>query len=78
MKGLDAAPIDIQRKIRALIPGLEVNPRTPRSGFDCKRLAGRGDLWRVRVGTWRILYAVDDGVKVVLVTRVGRRGTVYG
>lgn len=42
----------------------------------CKRLTGR-DAYRVRVGDYRIIYEVHDGVLQVLVLRVGHRREVY-
>ncbi len=32
---------------------------TPRPA-GCKKLKGYKDLWRVRVGEWRVLYIIDD------------------
>lgn len=32
--------------------------------------------WRVRAGTWRVLYVIDDPRDVVVV-KVGPRGSVY-
>jgi mRNA interferase RelE/StbE len=31
------------------------------------------DLWRIRVGSYRIVYHIDDDQKVVTVLRVGHR-----
>jgi mRNA interferase RelE/StbE len=60
------------RIVRAL-QGLETDPRPP----DAKRLAGHSGVWRVRVGDWRIAYAIRDEVLVVLVVAVGTRGAIY-
>jgi mRNA interferase RelE/StbE len=40
------------------------------------RLTG-ADLWRVRVGDYRVVYAIEDDQLVVLIVRVGGRGAVY-
>jgi mRNA interferase RelE/StbE len=42
-------------------------------------LSGSGDrpIWRVRVGTYRILYEIRDHRMVVLVIRVAHRRDVY-
>ena len=40
-------------------------------------LEGRQDEWRVRVGTWRVVYRIEEGRLVVLVVRVAPRGEVY-
>jgi mRNA interferase RelE/StbE len=40
------------------------------------RLAGRDD-YRVRVGDYRIVYAVDDRERLVLIARIAHRREVY-
>jgi len=40
------------------------------------RLAGRDD-YRIRVGDYRIVYAVDDAERLVLVSRIAHRREVY-
>ena len=44
------------------------DPRAPR----VKKLAD-SDLWRIRVGRYRIVYAIDDEAQSVTVVRVARR-----
>jgi mRNA interferase RelE/StbE len=34
-------------------------------------------MWRIRVGEYRIRYAVDDGVLIVLVLKVASRDGFY-
>jgi mRNA interferase RelE/StbE len=59
----------IDRKILALA-------ETPRPA-GCKKLKGHRDLWRIRVGEWRVLYIVDDTARLVRVTRIAHRREVY-
>ena len=42
-----------------------------------KPLVGHAGVWRVRVGDWRIAYAVRDEVLLALVVAVGTRGEIY-
>jgi mRNA interferase RelE/StbE len=35
------------------------------------------DGWRVRVGNYRVIYAIDDAAHTVLVLHVGHRRDVY-
>ncbi len=65
----DALFARIDRKILALAE----DPSPP----GCKKLRGYKDQWRIRVGDWRVLYAVDDAVKLVSITRVAHRREVY-
>jgi len=59
-------------RLQGVIALLGEDPRPPGS----RALQGRPGL-RVRVGDYRILYTVDDGVLVVVVVTVGHRRDVY-
>ena len=61
------------QRIRTAIRALEENPRPP--GYE--KLSGFENLYRIRVGTWRVIYAIEDDALVVLVVEVGPRGQVY-
>jgi mRNA interferase RelE/StbE len=61
-----------RRILRALI-ALEANPRPP----GAKKLRGESELWRVRVGDYRILYSIEEARLVVLVVKIGHRREVY-
>jgi mRNA interferase RelE/StbE len=41
------------------------------------KLAGGDDLYRVRVGDYRVVYQIQDRALVVLVVNVGHRREVY-
>lgn len=43
----------------------------------CKKLKAV-DGYRIRVGDYRVVYTVDDGLITVVVVKVGPRGGVYG
>lgn len=55
------------------IEGLAANPRPT----GCRKLRGYKDLWRIRVGDYRVVYIVDDDLKMVSVTRIAHRKDVY-
>lgn len=42
-----------------------------------KKLSGHDDLYRLRVGAYRIAYLIDDGKLVILVVEVGHRRDIY-
>ena len=65
----DALFTRVDRKILALAD-------TPRP-VGCKKLKGHRDLWRLRVGDWRVLYIIDDAAKIIRVTRIAHRREVY-
>ncbi|MDF2960466.1 MAG: hypothetical protein K0S39_2201 [Paenibacillus sp.] len=54
---------------------LSDNPRNPE--LDIKKLQGYISLYRLRVGTYRILYTIDDNVLIIFVVTIGSRGDVY-
>jgi len=61
-----------QERVHRAISDLAENPRPP----GVKKLTAR-DGYRIRVGDYRILYQVDDRVKVVIIYRVLPRGNIY-
>ena len=71
-KELDRLPPPMHARLSTRILSLEDNPR-PKG---CKKLSGRQE-YRVRVGDYRIVYAIDDDARTVKVTAVGHRGEVY-
>lgn len=52
--------------------------RLPNEG-DIKQLKGHKseELFRLRVGTYRIIYTVDNGKLIVCVVDAGNRGQIY-
>lgn len=65
-------PPDVQERIVDAIDDLVMNPRPP----GAKRLVGR-DGYRLRQGDYRILYTVEDDIRVVRVYRIGHRRDIY-
>lgn len=44
---------------------------------DIKQMKGHAELFRLRVGSYRILYTVDHGQLIVRVIDAGNRGQIY-
>lgn len=67
--------LDSQMRIRVMrrVNALAAEPRPA----GVIRLAGTDELWRVRVGAYRILYGIRDDELVVKVVRVAHRSAVY-
>ena len=63
-----------QRRIRRAVDGLESEPR-PRGAVVLTGTESR--LWRIRIGDYRVIYAINDDRLLVLVIRIGHRGRVY-
>lgn len=63
-----------RRRIQAAINALADGPYN--SSLDIKKLKGRPE-WRIRIGSWRILFLVDSGIVTITVISVDSRGDVY-
>ena len=72
-KILRRLPRDLLARIDRAIRALADEPRPA----GCKKLTGHDNLYRVRVGEWRICYAVEDEQLIVLVVEVAPRGAAY-
>lgn len=59
----------IDRRIRQLAD----DPRPPAS----IKLAGPYERYRVRQGDYRILYSIEDSIRIVAIVHVGHRKDVY-
>ena len=72
-KELQALSHTVAERILEKVELLASNPRP--SG--CKKLRGHPDLWRIRVGEYRIIYSIDDNNKVVDISIVRHRSEAY-
>ena len=73
-KELEALPDAILARVARELDALPANPR-PRG---CRKLRGASDLWRVRVGDYRIIYHVDDRAHLIEVRGIRNRKDAYG
>jgi mRNA interferase RelE/StbE len=72
-RGLSALDKIALRGVDAAIGGLAVDQFPPGS----KKLQGADDLYRIRVGNYRVIYRAEAILLVVLVIDVGRRSDIY-
>ncbi len=70
LKRLDG---DTLERLRCSIRELAIDPRP----VGVKKLTGYDNLYRLRVGDWRILYAIEDDLLIVLVLEISTRGGAY-
>lgn len=68
------AKID-RKQQTAIISSIQKLPKNPRPA-GCKKLSGR-PAWRIRVGTYRIIYEIKDTELVILIVDVGHRRDIY-
>jgi mRNA interferase RelE/StbE len=69
-------PRDVKERFSDAFALLEVDPGRRRAGCDVRMLSGVANAWRLRVGDYRGIYAVEGGD--VVFTRFGHRRSVYG
>lgn len=73
-RDLRALPSTVVKRVLQAFDSLAVEPRP----HGCKKLMVEGrTLWRIRIGAYRIIYTVDDVVRMVRVQKVGHRRDVY-
>ena len=72
-KELEALDASIVERIFPAIESLATALR-PRG---CRKLQGAKNLWRIRVGAYRVIYAVDDKRGIVDIIAVRPRSTAY-
>jgi mRNA interferase RelE/StbE len=73
VKALRSLQSNVNSRVGAAIDSLKEEPRPA----GCKKLMGQEELWRIRLGDYRIVYAVDDVIRVVDIRRIGHRGDIY-
>lgn len=72
-KILRKLPTDLQSRLISTLHGLEDEPYP--NGV--KKLSGYENYFRIRVGDWRIIYAVEEERLIILVLEIGAWGGVY-
>ena len=72
-RGLASLPKADTSRVDAAILGLATDRHPPGS----KKLQGEIDLYRIRVGDYRIIYKVETERLVVLVVNIGNRRDIY-
>jgi mRNA interferase RelE/StbE len=74
VKEMELLPKKIAQSITSAIFFLADNPR-PRG---CKKLSGSvNNFWRIRIGDYRVIYTIDDEIKIIDIQKVGHRRDIY-
>ena len=55
---------------------IEALGRDPRP-TGCRKLVGQGNLWRIRVGDYRVIYEIDDARQTVDISAIRHRSDAY-
>jgi mRNA interferase RelE/StbE len=75
LKELEDLPVKPKKQITEAIDQLANEPRP----VGCKKLKGEVEyLWRIKIGNYRVIYLIEDKLKVVEVRKIGDRKNIYG
>ena len=74
-KEFENLPKKIQDRVVESLTLLRVNPFTDL--LQIKKLKGESQLFRVRLGDYRLLYEIRKKVLLVLVIKIGHRKEIY-
>jgi len=72
-KSIRGVPDAYVSKIHKALASLSDNPRP----FGCLKLSGIENLYRIRVGVYRVVYSIEDDILVVEVIKIDHRRDVY-
>ena len=72
-KELTQLPVEAIIRIREKVSSLANNPRPD----GCKKLKGYKDLYRIRIGDYRVIYSIQDDILTVTVVAIGNRKDIY-
>jgi len=72
-KALFKIPKKMLTKVTSALEGLAYNPRPQ----GCKKLSGYEDVYRIRIGDYRVIYEIHDEIILVKVLKIGHRRDVY-
>lgn len=59
--------------VKKIFETLTINPY----GYPYKKIKGEQNLYRIRVGGYRILYEIHHGILQIWIVRIDKRGRVY-
>jgi mRNA interferase RelE/StbE len=74
-KEYNKLPVKVRYKIDEALEIIRINPLSEILRF--KKIRGKENHYRIRVGDYRIIYSPQDETLIVRVIRVGHRKDVY-
>ncbi len=74
LKELTHLPAKVNIRIASAIDQLAIDPRPVGS----KKLKGEKEyLWRIRVGDYRVIYLIEDTIRIIEIRKIGNRRDIY-
>jgi len=72
-KAFGKLPNALQVKLLEALEQLSVNPRP----LGVKKLKSTFNIYRIRVGEYRVIYSINDTVLIVTIVKIAHRKDVY-
>jgi mRNA interferase RelE/StbE len=76
IKGLEKSPEHVKRKGIEALDTLQES-FAPVKLFDVKKLKGYENVFRIRIGSWRMIYELHRNENTIVVLEIGPRGRAY-
>ncbi len=73
IKQFKALPANEQHRLKPKIDALAIEP----CPAGVVKLSGEENLYRIRVGNYRVVYTIEDKQLLVLVLKLGHRREIY-
>jgi addiction module toxin, RelE/StbE family len=64
------------KEVSRIFAKIEALANTPRPA-GCRKLVGESNLWRIRVGDYRVVYSIDDPGQIIDIVAIRHRSDVY-
>lgn len=74
-KEFEKLPAKIRERVAEALKILSLNPYSEL--LKVKKLKGAEDLFRIRLGDYRVLYEIRNDVLIVVVIKIGHRREIY-
>ncbi|MDQ6481741.1 type II toxin-antitoxin system RelE/ParE family toxin [Dyadobacter sp. LHD-138] len=63
-------------EVQKIIPAIQSLSENPRPS-GCKKLVSVKNIYRIRIGNYRVLYSIDDLIRIVEISGVEHRREAY-
>ena len=73
VRDLESLPASERQRVGRRIDALSANPRP----HGIRKLHGAEEMYRIRVGDYRVIFSITDRKLLILVIRVGNRKDIY-
>lgn len=72
-RSIKKLPKSVQENVKSAIRNLAENPRPN----NVKKLSGSYNLYRIRLGDYRIIYQIEDDILLIVIVMAGHRKEIY-